>query len=457
MADSTQIIELYSELAVNPQKDFGWEKGLENAKAHGYKEEWFEKLPSDVWEYCAAVGNPFSIGEIPEGATVLDLGCGAGVDLLISAILVGESGKVTGVDITPKMVEKAKEHVKRAGFNNVNVLESSFDTIAIEDESVDIVISNGAINLTSCKESVFAEIYRVLKPDGKIYFADMIDISVDEGACCSVEKSSCCDNENEDDWANCVAGTLHQDELIELMEKAGFENVSCTGLTHYTTAETTQGATFKATKIPAAKLREKHWDNIFKTVDYTQVLWHQKTPGHSLALIEKYAGQSDAIIDAGCGASFLVDALLENGYQNITLLDTSKTCLNIVHKRVDAQGTQVKYICSDILNFTSDHLFNLWHDRAVFHFLLQKKQREQYFQIVKNSLPENGFAVISTFAMDGDSKCAGLDVIPYDEETMRKELPKGLKIIETFAFIHTTPKKSEQKYISFVIEKKSTQ
>jgi len=183
MANSTQIIELYSELAVNPQKDFGWEKGLENAKAHGYKEEWFEKLPSDVWEYCAAVGNPFSIGEIPEGATVLDLGCGAGVDLLISAILVGESGKVTGVDITPKMVEKAKEHVKRAGFNNVNVLESSFDTIAIEDESVDIVISNGAINLTSCKESVFAEIYRVLKPDGKIYFADMIDISVDEGAC----------------------------------------------------------------------------------------------------------------------------------------------------------------------------------------------------------------------------------------------------------------------------------
>ncbi len=207
----------------------------------------------------------------------------------------------------------------------------------------------------------------------------------------------------------------------------------------------------------SSQRREKHWDNIFKTVDYTQVLWHQETPHHSLALIEKYTRQSDAIIDAGCGASFLLDALLEKGYEDITLLDVSKICLDIVQKRVVAQSRQVKYICSDILNFTSDHLFALWHDRAVFHFLLQKKQREQYFQIVKNSLAENGFAVISTFAMDGDIKCAGLDVIPYDEETMKRELPEGLKIIETFAFIHTTPKKSEQKYISFVIEKESTQ
>src|SRR5512135_2771742 len=98
------VIALYSDLAQNPNKDFGWDKGLMNARNHGYKEEWIEKLPTAMWDYCAAVGNPFELGEFPAGATVLDLGCGAGVDLCIAALLVGESGKAIGVDITPLMV-----------------------------------------------------------------------------------------------------------------------------------------------------------------------------------------------------------------------------------------------------------------------------------------------------------------------------------------------------------------
>ena len=262
MSDFKQIIDLYSELADKPETDFGWAKGLENAKAHEYKEEWFEVLPKEIWKYCAAVGNPFSLGQIEKGSKVVDLGCGAGVDLLIAAHLVGSEGKAIGVDITPKMVEKAKEHAKLAGFNNVKVLESSFDEIDVEDESVDVVVSNGAINLTSCKESVFAEIYRILKPEGKIYFADMIDIS-EENACCSLEQSSCCDN-TEEDWANCVAGTMRKDELITLMQDAGFKDVECVSMTHYTTAETTQGATFKAIKIPSEIRREKHWNQILR-------------------------------------------------------------------------------------------------------------------------------------------------------------------------------------------------
>jgi len=156
------------------------------------------------------------------------LGCGEGVDVLVASLLVGEHGKVYGVDITPKMVETANNHTKLMGANNVKILESSFDNISLEDESIDVVISNGAINLTSCKESVFSEIYRVLKPNGKIFFADMIDISIDEGSCCSMEKTSCCESQ-EEDWANCVAGTMRENELIELIEKAGFENVECTG------------------------------------------------------------------------------------------------------------------------------------------------------------------------------------------------------------------------------------
>lgn len=449
MADNKQIIELYTDLAQNPNKDFGWEKGLQNAKAHGYKQEWIEKLSPEIWDYCAAVGNPFNGADIDKGDTVLDLGCGAGVDVLVSSLLVGGKGKVYGVDITPKMVELATSHAKLANAHNVNILESSFDAIDLEDESVDVVISNGAINLTSCKESVFAEIYRVLKPKGKIFFADMIDIS-EVSECCSLEQSSCCDNA-EEDWANCVAGTMRECELIELIEKEGFENVECTGHTHYTTAETTKGATFKAVKIPSDALREAHWDSIFKNADYTQVLWHQNSPKKSLTLIETYAKRDLNIIDVGCGTSFLVDELLKNGDKNITLLDTSKTSLSITKERI--QNKDITFICDDILHFKADKKFDIWHDRAVFHFLLSKKERAKYFEVLSDTLNAEGTAIISTFAIDGDLQCAGLNVVQYDEDKLQQELPKDLRLIESEEFIHITPRDSKQKYIFFVIKK----
>jgi len=451
MADNKQIIELYTELAQNPKKDFGWDKGLENAKAHGYKQEWIEKTPSKVWEFCAAVGNPFKYADIKKSDIVLDLGCGAGVDVLVSSLLVGDSGMVYGVDITPKMVEIATNHAKLMNANNVEILESTFDDINLEDESVDVVISNGAINLTSCKESVFAEIYRVLKPNAKIYFADMIDISIDEGSCCSMEQSSCCDNQ-EEDWANCVAGTMRESELIDIMQKAGFENVECTGHTHYATSETTQGATFKASKISSIILREKHWDNVFKSSDYQQVLWHQSTPKKSLEFIKKYSTNQAKLIDVGCGASFLVDNLLENGYKEITLLDTSSTSLDIVKERIS--NDDVKFICGDILDFKSDEKFDIWHDRAVFHFLLSKNDREKYFKVLMNSLNEKATVIISTFRVGGPVQCAGLDIVQHDEQKIKKELPEGLELIKSEEYSHITPKKSEQEYIYFVIQKK---
>ena len=451
MADNTQIIELYTDLAKNPKKDFGWEKGLENAKAHGYKKEWIDALDSKVWEFCAAVGNPFTHAEIKKGDTVLDLGCGAGVDLLVASLLVGDEGKVFGVDITPKMVEIATAHAKELDAKNIKVLESSFDAIDLEDESVDVVISNGAINLTSCKESVFAEIFRLLKPDGKIFFADMIDISVDEGSCCSLEESSCCDDE-EQDWANCVAGTMREGELVELMQNAGFRDVECTGHTHYTTAQTTKGATFKATKTESSHLRKEHWDSIFQNADYTQVLWHQSSPQKSIDTTKKYVKQDANIIDVGCGASFLVDNLLHDGYKNITLLDTSKTSLNIVKQRL--QDDALEYVCDDILNFKTLKKFDIWHDRAVFHFLLTKKERQKYFDVLSKSLKIGAKAIISTFRVDGPIQCAGLNTVQYNHEKMLQELPQNLELIQSEEYTHITPKKSEQEYIYFVIAKK---
>lgn len=233
-----QIITLYSDLALNPHKDFGWDKGIENARNHGYKEEWIEQLPAGLWDYCAAVGNPFSLGEIPTGSTVLDLGCGAGVDVCVAALLVGESGKVIGVDITPLMVETAKRHAAEANLHNVQVVEATLESLPFEDESIDIIISNGAINLTSSKEKVFAEAFRVLRQEGKLYFADMIKRS-------DIQASACC---TEDSWADCVAGTLEEACLLAQISGAGFSDAQCMGHTHYTTSASTIGATFRAVK-----------------------------------------------------------------------------------------------------------------------------------------------------------------------------------------------------------------
>ena len=232
------ILELYTELANNPDKDFGWDTGLQNARNHGYKEAWIEAIPEKIWSYCAAVGNPFNAGEIGEGDSVLDIGCGAGVDTCVASLLVGNSGSVYGLDITPAMVEKAKHNADIAGLSNITVFEGSFDKLPIGDGTVNIVISNGAINLAGSKEIVFSEIYRVLINGGHLYFSDMIkdENNLDE-VCCS-----------KDSWADCIAGTLRSDELIQLLEKAGFTDAKMLNTNHYKTSSSTVGATFSAKK-----------------------------------------------------------------------------------------------------------------------------------------------------------------------------------------------------------------
>jgi len=452
MADTAQIIALYTELAEMPEKDFGWDKGIENAKAHGYAQEWFDALPAEVWSYCAAVGNPFSLGEIHTGDRVVDLGCGAGTDLLVSALKVGETGEVLGIDITPKMVEAARYHAALCGFSNVRVQESSFDNTGLEADSVDVVISNGAINLTGCKESVFAEVFRILKPEGRLMFADMIDISQKGDSCCNTQTSSCTAEDHED-WANCVAGTLRKEELINLMQRAGFGEITFGGLTHYKTAETTQGAIFSAKKILPDRFRREYWNNVFGSKAYTGVLWHQTHPGKSLAQVETFARAEDAVIDVGCGASLLVDHLIAKGYRNLCLLDTSETSLRIVRDRLESHADVPEYVCTDILNFKPSQQFQVWHDRAMFHFLQDKQERLKYFDVLKAALLPGGTAVINTFAIDGETECAGLNTARYDRSRMEKEIPEGLQLVDDEDFVHMTPKNTEQSYSAFYIRK----
>lgn len=233
------IIELYTDLATNPDKDFGWEKGLQNAKNHNYKKEWIDEIPNKIWECCAAVGNPFEAGVIREGMNVLDIGCGAGVDLCVASILVGKKGTVTGVDVTPAMVDKARLHATLATRSNVTASVGTFESLPSENKSIDVVISNGAINLAPSKQNVFSEIYRVLKHGGHLTFSDMIkDENHSENSCGSGES-----------WADCVAGTLKCNDLIQMLEEIGFNEVILLSKNHYKTSPSTIGATFSAKKV----------------------------------------------------------------------------------------------------------------------------------------------------------------------------------------------------------------
>ena len=234
-----QIRSLYTELALHPDKDFGWGKGKENARRLGYDPVWLERLPESVWQSAAAAGNPFDLGPIRAGETVLDLGCGAGADACIAALLVGSDGRVIGVDSTPAMVEKARGNAQLAGLTNVEVHQADITRLPLPDACIDVVISNAVINLALDKASVFDEINRVLRSGGRLQFADIVRSDACRASTQAVTETS---------WADCVAGTIPAEDVLSLLRNAGFREVALVGLTAYKTSPSTIGATFRALK-----------------------------------------------------------------------------------------------------------------------------------------------------------------------------------------------------------------
>ena len=233
-----QVRDLYTTLAQQPERDFGWGKGKANAQQLGYDPVWLEALPESVWESAAAVGNPFGLGPLQPGEIIVDVGCGAGADLCIAARLVGASGQVIGVDFTPAMVAKARENAHRAGLSNVIVYEADIAALPLLDACADVVISNGAINLGHDKAQVFREIYRILRSGGRLQFADVVrrpgPVSTPPAGCGS--------------WADCVAGTVPATQYLHLMQAAGFHDVVLVAWSGYRTSVGTEGATFRAIK-----------------------------------------------------------------------------------------------------------------------------------------------------------------------------------------------------------------
>jgi SAM-dependent methyltransferase len=164
----------YAEVSVSASGKFPYPTGRDGAKALGYDPAILDSAHPRFFESFCGVGNPFSLGDIRPGDSVLDVGCGAGFDLYVASRLVGEKGRVCGIDLTREMTTRAVENLTLAGITNFEIKKVDLEIIPYDDRSFDVVISNGVINLSPRKYMTFGEIERVLKPGGKLQFADVV-------------------------------------------------------------------------------------------------------------------------------------------------------------------------------------------------------------------------------------------------------------------------------------------
>ena len=214
----TSIREEYSAVANEPERGFHFHTGRKLASILGYQDKWLETLPVSAIESMAGTGNPFSLGELKPGEYVVDAGSGAGADSLIAAQMVGPSGKVIGVDMTPEMLLKARRNAAEAGLSNIDFREGYLESLPVANAWADVVISNGVLNLVPDKEAALLEMYRVLKPGGRIQIADIaLQKPVPEGSKSDVTL-----------WTGCIAGGLLKTQLERKVMAAGFREIEVT-------------------------------------------------------------------------------------------------------------------------------------------------------------------------------------------------------------------------------------
>ena len=197
---------------------------------------------------------------------------------------------------------------------------------------------------------------------------------------------------------------------------------------------------------------KKHWENIYQKKEIDGVSWYQKVPIESLQLIKKYSiSNSDKIIDIGCGKSFLADNLLELNYTNISLVDISSNALKEVKERL--QNKSLNFIETDILNFNSNDKYDIWHDRAVFHFITNPEGIEKYISLCNKYINNHGILIIGAFAEDGPLKCSGLEIKRYSVDQISGLFKETFELVESFKMLHKTPFDTEQSFSFCVLRK----
>jgi SAM-dependent methyltransferase len=192
-----------------------------------------------------------------------------------------------------------------------------------------------------------------------------------------------------------------------------------------------------------------HWDTVYRTKQFDKVSWYAPHLAESLRLITELTPNKDAaIIDIGGGESTLVDDLLDRGYRDLSVLDISATAIDFTKKRLGQRADTVRWYVSDITraNF-GQRRFDLWHDRAVFHFLTDAASRAAYVERVKTSVKPGGFVVMATFGLEGPLKCSGLDVVRYDATALHSEFGDNFRLLGSETALHATPFGTNQQFL----------
>jgi len=192
-----------------------------------------------------------------------------------------------------------------------------------------------------------------------------------------------------------------------------------------------------------------HWEKVYTNKAPDAVSWYRRHLETSLALIERAVpAREAAIIDVGGGESTLVDDLLLRGYKDLTVLDVSGTAIEVTKRRLGTAAGQVRWLIGDILEIGLEtHAYDLWHDRAVFHFLTTPEQRVTYVRQVARTVRSGGHVIVSTFGPEGPVKCSGLDVVRYHAESLHGEFGGRFRLVESSEELHPTPSGTTQQFL----------
>ena len=192
---------------------------------------------------------------------------------------------------------------------------------------------------------------------------------------------------------------------------------------------------------------KSHWEKIYDEKNEDEVSWFQKETNESIKMIQSAGIENPKIIDVGSGRSKLLKNLIEIGYNHLTYLDISESALEKSKEFLGEQSNKVRWISKDILSFITDEKFDIWHDRAVFHFLNEENLIRKYIEIVEKNISENGHLIIGTFSENGPLKCSGLDVKRYSEKVIEKIFNRSFKLIDSFYYDHVTPFNTTQNFL----------
>jgi len=196
-----------------------------------------------------------------------------------------------------------------------------------------------------------------------------------------------------------------------------------------------------------------HWSQAYRSKDADQVSWFQADPVMSMRLLTAVVPRPASVIDVGAGASVLVDRLLDARFPDVTVLDVSDLALTIVRQRLAEHHEQVSFIVADLLHWTPPRQWDSWHDRAVFHFLTDERDRTRYVEVATRAVATGGTAVIGSFGLDGPEQCSGLDTARYDAESLTEQFGEAFALERSEQEVHRTPSGAQQAFTWVVLRR----